>query len=429
MKTKKPSFFIVLYSLAFISLASLITMSCNDQGTLGEEVIDSNDISFTKEEYSVPAINRQIDSFLNIGNLTSNFLIGRHVDPVFGELDASFFVQMSLLNLDVTFENATVDSVYFELLYDTLRYGNESNATFDLYVHRILENPDLEKDYYSNESLDYSAMPIGKLEDFTPKVYTSDSANILNILRVPLDLSFGEDLISFDPETYTSSISFQEAFKGIYLKGSDDNSELLSFFFDPQNRLSRIIVHYTQEGDQKTFSMSPARSDFSLSHIDIDNKVAEINDYIDDADNSQSQLFVGGLGLAHFEVDMSDVSSQFNDQIINRAELCFFVSGPPYNADDEPLLSVLRPLFAKDETLEIPIDVLTSNYELQSDSLGNQEYCLDITLHFQDIIAGRTTPILEIHPNTNANNPRRTVLNGFEQSNKPSTLRIFSSTP
>lgn len=130
-----------------------------------------------------------------------NYLTGRYVDPIFGTVTASSFVQFSLearLNLDAT---AVFDSLVLRTPYN-YSYGDTTKVQ-TLSIHRLREQLVPLKSYYNDSKLAYDDAPLAT-KSFSPKPYINGNSN-LNI-RLPDALGkelfalSGKDVINFNEE-------------------------------------------------------------------------------------------------------------------------------------------------------------------------------------------------------------------------------------
>lgn len=424
-----------LRALIYLGILSVFLISCNDQGELGQEVIEAENFEIFTQEFPFEARTLSTDSILTEG-LVDYFLIGRTEDPVFGTFEASFYTQFSLLGFDQNFEGATLDSVFLELQYDTFTYGNLA-ADFDFYVHRLLELPDPEIQKFSDEVLNIDPTPMGALEDFIPENYVIDTSGEkqLAILRIPLDQAFGEELLSYDSLVFSANDNFQDRFNGLYLTGSDENKGMISFnLFDTDSKL--VLYYKNANGEQREFDFAVSGPDFRLPVFQKDQSSAEVSSYLNDFERGKKYLFLSGLSGNYIELNLEAVGEALQDKIINSVEICFPYDDMAFsNYDYElfPELNVVSLQYIdddgdfkgiRDQSLFYYSNVLKTD----KDSIG-QEFCLKITAQVQSMSKGEISDRILIFPVLPQNNPKKIILNGLEATERKASLNVIYSEP
>ncbi len=422
-------------NLMAILLAMFIFQGCNDQGELGNEIIDAENFNvFSSDTFSFVAKTLDTDSIVSEG-LVDYFLIGRTEENVFGSFEAAFYTQLSLLSFDQNFEGATVDSVFLELQYDTFTYG-DLESEFDIYVYRLEEQPDPDVQMYSSETLQVGTDPLGSIENFIVENYveTSDSTTGLGVLKIPLDISFGEELLSYDSLDYASNVDFQARFNGVFVTGNSSNKGMTSFNLFGVN--SRLVVYFTNEDDEnREFDLAVSGSDFRLPVYEKDQSGTVVQPYIGDEDLGKENLFLSGLSGNYIELDVSEAGDQLKDKIINSAEICFPFDSSTFSYDytQFPEIDVLALRFEEgDELFRIRDEgqfYYDSRLRYNSDSTG-MSFCLNITAQLQATSKDKiTSDLIQIFPVLRANNPKKIILNGAEAVNRPATLSVIYSEP
>lgn len=432
----------LIASFLFITL-----LACNDRGELGEDIIDPVRFGTFKDDFGFEARTMNRDSTFSRDYF--GYVVGRTSDPVFGTYEAGFYSQLSIIPFDTVFSNYVVDSAYMYLLFDTLRYGDTANL-FDIYIHRLLEDPNLDEDQYSNKEYEISTDPIGLLEGFIPefnKTVTIDDTVVITVnnqIRIPLDEEFAEELLSYDSASYASNLAFQENFKGIYVKSGEENEAMLSFslFQIMQNDFStRMVVHFTSNEVSDSFQMNISTVDFRLGYYSKDEQGVEIEPFIGDFELGEEKLFVSGLAENYIELNLDEANEFLSDKLINHAEICLPLNTDgSYDYDLYPAASELDPIYV-DTLGGTRFQILDDGQSyfdnrLLRDSLTNSEqYCINITGHMQQMRKGDVNTKLQLFTGSNSesqfefNSPNKAVINGPNHSSNPSRLIVYYSEP
>jgi hypothetical protein len=235
-----------LFFLAYI-FGILFIFSCHPESDLGYNILPDDDKikpqitdTFSIKVYTVPE-----DTISS--NYVSTLLLGEYTDPVFGYTKAGFVSQYGLSN-SPNFETDHVgDSVILTLTLDTNEvnyYGNISiPQTFKIY--KLPNNFDTDTTYYSNQD---------------PSIFTGDligefeyqfSHNI-DTFQIPLNASLAQEFIDADEEIYSSTASFTDFFKGIYVTSEclDGNGAILKFKVTANSTIS--IFYHDNDTEQDT---------------------------------------------------------------------------------------------------------------------------------------------------------------------------------
>jgi len=440
-------YFPFLKTALWLSMISLL-VSCNDQGELGESIIEP--VRFGTFKDDLPFKMKTISRDSVISTFCSDFFVGRTEDPVFGEFEAGFYAQMSIIPFDTIFSDFMVDSVYLQLLYDTLWYG-DTMAPFDIYVHRLLENPDFQTNLGSDTEFEVSTEPIGSLESFTPQLtetITEDTVaqQVRGRLRIPLDNSVGEELLSYDSASYASNITFQDQFNGVFVRAGDNTRSMVAFdmaISEISGYYTALIVYFTTNGVQDSLQLLISRSgDFRLGYYKKDQSGALIEDYIDDYERGEELGFLSGHAGNAVDIDLEEAAEFLSDFIVNHAEICLPLNESlGYDYDVYRPAEVITPIFEDDMGNLFDIVDYTNrrffvDYRLDMDTSNMyRQYCLDISLHMQNIILGNLPNQIRILASNVERNgcdiqePYKAVINGRNNSEVPARLIVYYTEP
>ena len=429
-------------------------------------------------------------------------VLGVYNDPVYGKTTASYLSQMALSRTNPDFgDNAVLDSVIFTLPYfarqvevdedgnntyelDSI-FNNTGEITLSAYRSNFFlndldpstnfEDPEI---YFSNDVPTFQGVEgdlLFQVAEFEPKadeivltvetfdedgepildmdgeVVTEISERISPALRLELDTEYwNTNILQREGEDVLLNINtFNDYFRGIYLKAEDADSNGNLFLFDFNQ--ANITLYYSFEGDDDSGEPGEPTNDgvgdislnFSgVNVIDYQNQFdPAVSDAISNADsvNGEDNLYLkGGDGsLAIIELfgpdfdgdevaDQLEVLRSCSNIIINEANLTFYVDQDDLGAgggaleperlfivdfDNNSLL--FDGIIDNTSGINGPVNTRTNHLgrlvrEVEGDesSLG-QSYRIRITQHVNNIIKNDSTNVrlaLAVSQNVNIDN-------------------------
>lgn len=244
-------------------LVALFAFGCTKPTHIGGDILPDNDKlnQFFTDTISVVSVTEPDDSLPTYSQ--SSYLAGTLDDPVFGKSFAGFYAQIRMPSSNVDLgEDLTLDSIVLTLKYNSL-YGDPTEK-HSMNVFRVTEDIYFAEPYRSDHTFRYNPVPLGSKMNFTPKASPVDSVEIYGKmtaphLRIRLDDSFGEDLLS---QSGTATLSTQKVFND-YLKGifvAPDTGFGYSnaiMFFNLLDALSGITLYYKNAENDSLSSTFP----------------------------------------------------------------------------------------------------------------------------------------------------------------------------
>lgn len=395
----------------FLLFIVFLNFSCSKPSELGLTLVEQeqSDVVFTDStQLILQTALSPAQSTLN----TARVLVGEFDDPIFGKTTASVYMNFSLPSTNISFPNASYDSLVLSLEFDTTgHYGNILNnpSTQSWEVYRIEETLELNTEYDSDATFAIGQV-LNSSVRFSPN-YT-DSINIEEDgsakrraaqLRIRLDDAFGRELINpSDPTIYSSNENFKNFFKGVLIRptaGANNNS-LIRFRTESANMDTRLTLYYT---DSETNGTQVAKSYIFSAISDVETVLNIQHDYTtsDILDNNPTDTLVylqGGDGVG-VRVDLSAILN-LGAISINKAELYVYpIDGDP---TDFPIPSQLVCKYRRpDGSLDFVDDVYTSfsrlgTYELSGGLLNKADahsihYKMNISEYLQRVVKGEIT--------------------------------------
>ena len=444
---------LALYVLAF----GILINSCNDPSPIGAELLEDDQVNvFYTDTTKLIASTTREDSILaydpNPSIVYDNFLFGDFSDPVFGNISASLYAQMIPGFELPNYTDAQLDSVVLILQYDSLdTYGILDAAPFGIGVYEIIESIDVESKYFSDQTFMVDEVnPLAEIPSFTPLVAETDSIkglidytfdadgdtiDIPASLRIPLSLSFGQKLIdNYDSLIYTSNTNFvAQLFNGLYVKPLTETPGILSFDVSAFSR-SGLTLYYRRDTTKTQYLYG-----FSSQFVQFNNFIkdetspAVVDPFFDDTTLGDSLLFIQAMNGPNVKIEIPDIAA-FQNVIINKAELLFTVAEIP--EDDVENYQPADALIAADigtngEFLFLS-DILEGGNsfggrvsdEKGPDGENIQQYTMNISSHFQDIVDGVKDQNIYLRAFPKQEKANRVIIYGPGHSTYPMKLRI-----
>ncbi|HLT82248.1 MAG TPA: DUF4270 family protein [Cyclobacteriaceae bacterium] len=250
-------------------VGALLFLSCEEDITLLGYKADDR---FGVHYWDIPLESNLllIDSLRtsNLSQETHRFLVGRYTDDLLGEVNTAFYTQYYRTGtLPDSLSFATFDSVTLTLAFDDYYYGSRDVTPQEIAVYELdeeLANVLTEVPRYYNNSVKQLGAQIGThtFDDIDPKLMEDKVANNLDTTyttQMVLDQAFGQRLFdaavqagsatTVEDSLYLKLDLFTKAFKGIVVQ-SVQGDKILGV--SPTNNLSRIQLHYTLAGRQRT---------------------------------------------------------------------------------------------------------------------------------------------------------------------------------
>lgn len=440
--------------LFFLAISlTIFFISCSKTSDIGGDIVIDD---YNTEIISASALKaRTITTapprgFIRDQNPYNHLFLGSMADPIFGKTTAQLNAQF-VLSIDTyssEFRNPQVDSVVLSMQYDSLSLrGDILNERMNVYVYRLSEQLSVQANYSTNAEFNFNPTPVGQLLDHS--AFKTDSIMIQEpvkgkyiekglpaSLRIPLDKSFGEELLSYDSISYVNNSRFIEKFKGLHIEAEVEDA-MIAFNLLSGNSSSSLDVYYKEDTIPKVFKLkvenglAVATNTFQHDYVD-----SEIEEFLGDYELGDSLLFVQGLSGVEVEVELEDLK-QYEDKVINLAEITMYyadIEGNEPYVPDIDLLTMTQDynernvLISDAENAERTgnpdaVETLFGGKAIKSDSVKYVKFRLP--LFFQEAVKEQHKPVLKIRPRTKATNVDRAIFYGPKHSRYPMTLRII----
>jgi hypothetical protein len=342
------------FSLLLGLSLSLLFTNCTDPIDIGAELLDEDraSVGFT-DTLAVRVTTVVGDTILSyFPRQQAAFFFGRENNSVFGVTEGGIYLEpllhilptsLELIPLPENFASATVDSVYLVLPLDSSGvYGDIYASDFGLEVYELAEplEGDADGRFFSDASFATTGTLLGSTT-FTPAFDTTLAGTVIDFveedtftitaphLRVPLDLSFGQQLLGLGDAVYAADTvanaqaAFNDAFRGLYLKPSADTEGMLDF--DLTRSWTGIYLYYTVDDTSYTYKYdftftSNTLSGDRVSTYQHDYSGALAAPFIGNTVGEDSLAFIQGLQGLFLKVEFPNLAD-FQGKVINQATL------------------------------------------------------------------------------------------------------------
>lgn len=238
----------------------------------GGTFTDSNIRVVQIDTMKVETYTMKFDSLIT--SQATRMLIGKYMDPVFGAVKSSSFVELLPNNYFIDSE-AEYDSIAFFLKFDNYYYNDTlKNNTIRIKELSELLKPADGSDFYNTGKAGYFEEVLGSVT-YAPRPLETDS------LYIGLSDSLGMDLFEqLQQKNITNTEEFKDYFHGItFQPGDDDDGSIIGF--DLSSSVMRM--YYSVPGEE---SRTQFTTDFAIntssSPIPFFNRmtVVETNEYL-----------------------------------------------------------------------------------------------------------------------------------------------------
>ncbi len=301
--------------------------------TLGTIVIDTTHlIAWPKEDEPVRT------------SVLSTTLLGSYVDDVFGPVIAGTATQLrlSVNNIGPADPTLVCDSLVLSMAYSIVApiYGDLDPQVIQ--VFRLTEDLSLDSVYKSDHQLGTDVLDLvqGSPRQFTPAPTEGPEIGgetLVPQLRIPLDLSLGQELLSqWGQPTMADNASFLAYFKGLYVVPGNTGQAPLQggvWRFNLLSGASKMTLYYHDgNGVNSTFDFIIGSSSARLSTGAFDHAAATepaLPQALTDTTFGQINTFVQSLGGLRTEIRFPylDQYAHSPHRALAKAELIVPIAG------------------------------------------------------------------------------------------------------
>lgn len=398
-------------------LASLLLMTCTKPDNIGLDILPESDQIgvFTTDTFTLKSYTVLVDSL--IGSGTTRSLLGSYGDPVFGSSTAEHYAQFRLSNPNVDFGGVlNCDSIVLGIEIDAF-YGNK-NTLQTISVYELDEELSTDTVYYTNRSFSASTLRGRQTISINPddSVFYGDT-KFAPYIRLKLDNSFGDYLMSLPAAAYTSSDEFLKEMRGLFVSADriKNHNEGGIAVLNYSTGVSRLRLYYS-DSLFYDFSVSSASARHSIFEHNY-SPVTEVGMQLQNPALGQQKVYVQSMAGLKTNIFIPYLSSlkALGPISINQAEVILPIeSGSDVTyAPNERLVLIASDSVGTEVTIPDLLEP-TSYYGGIYDEV-NKEYRFNIARHIQQILSGSREDFgLVLVASGAVVNPNRTVLKGAD---------------
>lgn len=457
----------ILKLMALLSLSALTILSCTEFEDIGSDLVDGDQLDIaidTVVDYELQTFRRDsllayVRQGLESDFVPSTHILGQYQDPVFGHVNYEMTAQVQFSPLGVNFSDATFDSAFLLLSYDTTfaPYGEtDPEQTLDVYE---LTSRELPEKIYVTDKFETKSESIGSLT-FMPSYKNQNRGDSLaepSHIRIPMTEEFGQRIIDLDTSVTSSVLEFLDVFPGFVVRprneslggayrffayatnnsGQSSNSDVAAY--------SGIRIYYTKDGESKEAYLKMSGSLHHFTTVTHDYEGSEVGRTLDDQPVEPELLYIQPTGVGA-RIDFKDLN-KYQGKVINDVSLTWSVAEQPL--DDTALYRPMPSIFALEKESPAVRRPITDILFFQSGGAYRQSfdgiirdnnrtegskfvYKFNITNQFQHIVDGSADPEVFIVPTPqDVSRVARSVIYGPgipDPSLQPRIEIIYSST-
>jgi hypothetical protein len=433
----------IRYIIGLSLFSGLLLFACNKSTIVGSEILDDDfvDVAYT-DTFSIKAKTIAGDSARMYPISSSLFLLGNIDDPVFGRSNTEVYTQIRKLFDIPEMSNAVLDSVVLSVSLNSDGLWGDSMALHTVEVYELGESLVDYDSLYTNQQFGKGMLLGSKtfnpfFPDTATVVFNADTARYNNLLRIPLDQSFGEKLLS-DTLALQNDTLIQNLTNGLVIRSTASNTSVfgISTFVVPDEFTNKVVLYFTRNGSEKEEHIMTLGGKRSM-YVENDRSGTLLESFLDDPQKGDSVLFLSGMLNSYIDLEIP-VLDGLENRLINYAELEFTVnnelSGNPY----EPIERIYA--YNIDENgnrayiYDLNIAILQSTINYYGGELGEKEtvegntlerYRINVTNELKRRIdENDTRTTIRLIPYLSTQRANRSIFYGPGNTEYPPRLKI-----
>ena len=325
----------------FFVTALFFFQACEDPNDTGLGVLGDGDLinaEYTELTLTAKTLRKEE---VSTGNL-SRTMLGNYVDPEFGRVSGGSFLQFRTTLENLNFGDASVNTLdSIVLVLDLAEVYGRYNDPQTLEVFEVSELLSSDSAYQSNSVIDFDS----SLE-LSSNYKINLSSSTLSEVRIPLDASLGEKLLTADSLFLATPDTFVTFFYGLYVRtqpiGLINKEPGGIFFLDMLSGNTKLEMHYSSDtathsydfeidDDQSVRFSKIERTEFEDKLLGLETADTTITD--------PEYLFVQAGSFVSSFIKFPDVAD-LHPAAVNRAEIVvsvdpqFFGTGDRFTPPD-----------------------------------------------------------------------------------------------
>ncbi len=419
----------ISHILAFILVSLLITGCKKGDESLGKDLLPGSSVILTRSYHEAGTIQSYTftDEKIRVDRPLLNY-IGSFNDPLFGRTDGGFAAQFRLVAHPGYDPTATLDSLILRLTYKRI-YGDTATVQ-TLRVYELTGDLNSEAKYLSSFSLKSIASPISiGSASFIPKFKTGSTKvdTTTQYVRIPLDLSLGNQLLKMDSLKMISNDEFLKYFKGLYVEAASVSRKGTLIGLTPTGTGIGMYYH-TAKKDSLFYSYNVTVNSADVAAFSHDYQRSLFATHLNQELIQDTLAYLQPTGGTKVKINIPSLAKWKDSTryVINKASVTFYVdtlASDPRRYEMPPNIylkfmdSTGTEVFPKDSQLS------TAYYGGIYDAT-TASYTFNITRHLEQIMKNEVegTSFYLVHSNRNGS-ANRVVLKGGNSS-RPIEMNI-----
>ncbi len=415
--------------LIFITLILIVLTGCEEQSSIGVEVLPDGDLISVRNTIQETRSYTFSEDSIRTDEASSS-LLGSFTDSLFGNTTIDFATQYRLFGFPDFRYNATADSITLYLYYRII-YGD----TITPQKFRVYELKDgLDPDAIYQQDVDLKSMAYDKLlgeYEYTPRIRLDSTSQdtFYQLIKIPLDMSLAEKLISADSLDMVNNDVFLEYFKGLLIeseKVDQQGGTILSLELLQRGNFdgSALALFYHNDSLKSELGGDSALynpyiiSNFSarVNRIVHDYTQTPFYDNLNSEAVQDSQVYVQATGGLKSRILIDELSS-WRDSVnigVNKAELVFQIDTTASQVHKfPPPAQMLFTVVDSTGAERLPVDYVFNPAFYGGGLNSDYTYRFTITQHLQRIIDGDAQNLgFYLTPAQKNNQANRAVIKG-----------------
>jgi hypothetical protein len=413
-----------LKHLVIALFMSGLFFSCNDEGSVGLDLLPNNDGIgvFVQDTFTLRTYTIREDSLAT--QLPPRFTLGEISDPVFGSAAVAigYHVRLTTENINLG-ENLQGDSLVLSFAIESF-YGD----TLDPMIIKVWELDEfIERDsvFYSNRrpmlkptplaSFQYTPRPSVPATVNEPQVDGSDSVfNYAQVLRVPLNGDLMNRLLAAsNTADLQNNTNFVQFFKGVFVtmeRASGGTGNVLNLV--SISARNGLFLYYKSGQQRRRFDMVITNESARFNSFSFDFQGAPVAAVLGDTSSNIEETYVQAGGSVKTVVEMPYLRNLISNGMvaINKAEIHFeVVPGTEQKPFSPPgrLLLLLADSLGKNA----PRLIIDFNEAYYDGRFKDGKYKFTISRHIQQLLMNQERDFgLVLIPDNTITSLNRTVL-------------------
>ena len=234
---------------ALLCALGMVSWACEEPGEIDLSDNPADNVELVINELPLKASQVILDSIPT--NASNRMILGRLIDPVFGEVYSDAYVQFGLRNSGnpTINQQAVFDSMQLSITLNSSQ-GLDFTSLQRFTVYQLADDLKSDVEYYGNSSLAFNPDP---LAEYVGRVIPG----LDSILTINMPHEFGLDFFSkvqSGDATILTNNAFKDYFKGIYVGTGEENDAL--YLFDLTNNRTRLSMFFHTDSDTLEYFFS-----------------------------------------------------------------------------------------------------------------------------------------------------------------------------